>query len=184
MALKRVRRPSSFRLATQLFRKQSAASITIARLMLRSYPGRLALWCWWAVCSLAEGRAGGESAAILFLAALPPRIRPSFEIFGGFPKSSKSCPPRSTTPSPTWSPTTLAYHQRHAQRKLRPIYFCQQSKQSQPVGNLLEFTEKSPANSAKIKMMTYRKSDVVSKGVCVINGEFSGTKNIRGKIRV
>ncbi|MFC6315058.1 hypothetical protein ACFQHW_05665 [Lapidilactobacillus achengensis] len=25
-------------------------------------------WCWWAVYSLAEGRAGGESAAILLLA--------------------------------------------------------------------------------------------------------------------
>ncbi|MFC6314465.1 hypothetical protein ACFQHW_02645 [Lapidilactobacillus achengensis] len=35
-ALKRVRRPSFLRLATQLFRKQSAASKTIARLMLRS----------------------------------------------------------------------------------------------------------------------------------------------------
>ncbi|WP_461218342.1 hypothetical protein [Lapidilactobacillus salsurivasis] len=80
-------------------------------------------WRWWAVYSLAEGRAGGESAAILFLAALPPRIRPSFEIFGGFPKSSKSCPQRSTTPSLTWSPTTLVHHQRHAQRKLRPTYF-------------------------------------------------------------
>ncbi|WP_461218639.1 hypothetical protein [Lapidilactobacillus salsurivasis] len=38
---------------------------------------------------LAEGRAGGESAARLFLAALPPRIRFSFEIFGALPKSSK-----------------------------------------------------------------------------------------------
>ncbi|WP_461218532.1 hypothetical protein [Lapidilactobacillus salsurivasis] len=42
--LKRAHRPSSLRLATQLFRKQSAASKTIARLMLRSYPGRFALW--------------------------------------------------------------------------------------------------------------------------------------------
>ncbi|WP_461219462.1 hypothetical protein [Lapidilactobacillus salsurivasis] len=78
-------------------------------------------WRWWSVCLSAEGRAGGESAAILFLAALPPRIRPSFEIFGGFPKSSKSCPPRSTTPSPTWSPTTSARHRRQAW--LKPLLF-------------------------------------------------------------
>ncbi len=92
MALERVRRPSFFRLA---------------RLMLKVNPLCSALWRWWLFIRLAEGRAGGESAAILFLAALPPRIRPSFEIFGGLPKSSKSCPPRSTTPSPTWSPPHL-----------------------------------------------------------------------------
>ncbi|WP_461218307.1 hypothetical protein [Lapidilactobacillus salsurivasis] len=93
-----------------------------AQTAVKMLSGWSGAWRWWPVRTSAEGRAGGESAAILFLAALPPRIRPSFEIFGGLPKSSKSCPPRSTTPSPTWSPTTSVNHQRHAQRKLRASY--------------------------------------------------------------
>ncbi|WP_461219517.1 hypothetical protein [Lapidilactobacillus salsurivasis] len=36
-----------------------------------------------------SGEIRGEIAVSLFLAALPLRIRLSFEIFGGFPKSSK-----------------------------------------------------------------------------------------------
>ncbi|MFC6314757.1 hypothetical protein ACFQHW_04140 [Lapidilactobacillus achengensis] len=39
-----VRRVSFFRLATQRLRKQNAASKIFARLMLRNYPGQLALF--------------------------------------------------------------------------------------------------------------------------------------------
>ncbi len=68
MALKRVRRPSFLRLATQRFRKHSAASKTIARIMLRSYRDGSHSGVGGLFVRQAEGRAGGESAAILLLA--------------------------------------------------------------------------------------------------------------------
>ncbi|WP_125600993.1 hypothetical protein [Lapidilactobacillus achengensis] len=40
-------------------------SAQTAAITLSSWSGA---WCWWSVYSLAEGRAGGESAAILLLA--------------------------------------------------------------------------------------------------------------------